>query len=88
MQSAVPPEMQGRVFSLQNSLFWAMGPLGLAILGSLADVTGVQAPFLMRGVVSLLVALLWALAPSVRTLEDGPPEQPERGGHRGGEESE
>jgi DHA3 family macrolide efflux protein-like MFS transporter len=73
MQSTVPPEMQGRVFSIQNGLFWAMGPLGLAVIGSLADVTGVQVPFVMRGAVALLVALIWAVTPSVRNLEDGPP---------------
>ena len=37
MQGTVPPEMQGRVFSLRNSLFWATGPLGLAILGPMAE---------------------------------------------------
>jgi DHA3 family macrolide efflux protein-like MFS transporter len=75
MQATVPPEMQGRVFSMQNSLFWAMGPLGLAAISPLADVTGVQSPFAMRGAVSLLVALIWALTPAVRNLEDRSPGQ-------------
>ena len=71
MQSVIPPEIQGRVFSLQNSLLWSAGPLGLAIIGPLADVIGVQSPLLMRGVASLIVALIWALSPSVRRIEDG-----------------
>jgi DHA3 family macrolide efflux protein-like MFS transporter len=74
LQSTVPPEMQGRVFSTQNSLFWAMGPLGLAILGPLGDVIGAQTLFLLSGVIFLLVALTWALVPGVRQIEDGPPQ--------------
>jgi DHA3 family macrolide efflux protein-like MFS transporter len=73
LQGTVPAEMQGRVFSLRNSLFWAMGPLGLAILGPLADVIGVQPLFLMDGAAFLLVALAWALLPGVRNLEGGSP---------------
>jgi DHA3 family macrolide efflux protein-like MFS transporter len=75
MQSAVPPEMQGRVFSLQASLFRSMAPLGLAVLGPLADLTGVRPIFVMDGAACLLVLLIWTLTPSVRTLEHGPPEQ-------------
>ena len=70
LQATVPPEKQGRVFSTQNSLFWAMGPLGLAVLGPLADVIGVQMLFLASGAVFLLVALIWALTPGVRNLEE------------------
>jgi DHA3 family macrolide efflux protein-like MFS transporter len=75
MQSTVPPEMQGRVFSLRTSLFRGMAPLGLALLGPLADLTGVRPIFVMDGLACLLVLLTWALTPSVRTLEHGPPEQ-------------
>ena len=75
LQSTVPPEMQGRVFSLRSSLLWAMGPLGLITLGPLADVIGVQPLFLLDGASFLLVALIWALIPSVRNLEGGSPGQ-------------
>mgnify|MGYP000435178602 CR=1 FL=1 len=37
LQSTVPPDMQGRVFATQSSLVMATGPLGLAILGPLAE---------------------------------------------------
>jgi DHA3 family macrolide efflux protein-like MFS transporter len=73
LQSTIPLQMQGRVFATQNSLFWAMGPLGLAIVGSLGDAIGVRTLFLLSGAMFLLVALLWALAPSVRNMEQGPP---------------
>ena len=72
LQSTVPPEMQGRVFATQNSLFWAMGPLGLAILGPLADVIGIQTLFLLSGAAFFLVALTWTWTPSVRNLASGP----------------
>jgi DHA3 family macrolide efflux protein-like MFS transporter len=75
LQSVVPPEMQGRVFATQNSLFWAMGPLGLAILGPLGSVIGIRTLFLLSGVIFLLVALTWALVPSVRNMERGPPDR-------------
>lgn len=72
LQSTVPPEMQGRVFSTQNSLVMATGPLGLTLLGPLADEIGVQPLFVLSGTACLLVALLWAITPSVRRAEDGP----------------
>jgi DHA3 family macrolide efflux protein-like MFS transporter len=75
LQSTVPPEMQGRVFATQNSLSWAMVPVGLAVLGPLADVIGIRTLFFLSGVVFLGVALTWALTPSVRRLEEGPPGQ-------------
>ena len=66
MQSIIPPKVQGRIFSLTGSLATAMGPLGLATLGPLADVIGVQPLFLLRGASLLLVALVWAFTSSVR----------------------
>jgi DHA3 family macrolide efflux protein-like MFS transporter len=72
LQSTVPPEMQGRVFATQGSLVMATGPLGLALLGPLADRIGVQTLFVLSGTACLLVALIWALTPSVRRAEDGP----------------
>jgi len=78
MQSTVPPEMQGRVFSLRISLFGAMAPLGLAVLGPLAETIGIRAIYLLDGAACLLVALLWSVTRSVRNLEKGPLEQGER----------
>jgi DHA3 family macrolide efflux protein-like MFS transporter len=75
LQSIVPPEMQGRVFATKDSLFSAMGPLGLAVLGPLGGTIGTQTLFLLSGVLFLLVALAWALTPSVRNMEQGPPDR-------------
>jgi DHA3 family macrolide efflux protein-like MFS transporter len=70
MQATVPPETQGRVFSIYNSLFWGAGPLGLLIIGPLADIIGFQAPFIMRGIAALIVGMIWAMSKSVRNIED------------------
>ena len=42
MQTSVAPEMQGRVFGLLNSAGLAATPIGLLIIGPLADLVGVQ----------------------------------------------
>jgi hypothetical protein len=47
----------------------------LVLLAPLADVTGVPPMFLLRGGILLLMMLVWAFIPSVRSLEDGPPGQ-------------
>ena len=78
MQATIPPGVQGRVFSLIGSITSAMGPLGLLLLAPLADETGVQPMFLLRGGVLLVMMFVWMFIPSVRNLEDGPPGQTAR----------
>jgi len=73
LQATVPPEMQGRVFAMQGSITMGMGPLGLVILGPVADLIGVQPLFVMTSTASLLVVLIWLLSPRVRGVEGGPP---------------
>lgn len=73
LQSVVPPEMQGRVFAGQNSLFTAVAPLGLLVLGPLGDMIGPRLLLLVAGAAVRLMLGLFVLTPSVRRLEDGPP---------------
>jgi DHA3 family macrolide efflux protein-like MFS transporter len=75
LQATVPPEMQGRVFAMQGSITMGMGPLGLVILGPLADLIGVQPLFVMTSAACLLVIVTWLLSPGVRSVEDGPPKR-------------
>ena len=63
------------MFATQNALFWAMGPLGLAVFGPLADKIGIRPLFFMSGVVFLGIAVAWSLIPAVRNLEQEPPQQ-------------
>jgi DHA3 family macrolide efflux protein-like MFS transporter len=70
LQSKVPPEMQGRVFTLMMSGTAAMAPLGLSVAGPLAEVIGVRSWFLAGGVVIILMSIAAYFVPSVRNLEE------------------
>jgi DHA3 family macrolide efflux protein-like MFS transporter len=71
-QVSVPPEMQGRFFTLNNSVGQVMTPLGLAISGPVADAFGVRTVFLLGGSVCILMPLVWAFTPTILYLEDQP----------------
>ncbi|MBN2391254.1 MAG: MFS transporter [Anaerolineae bacterium] len=70
LQSLVPPEMLGRVFSLMMSACAAMAPLGLLIAGPVVDGVGVQFWFVLTGVVTLVASAVGFLIPAVRCLEN------------------
>ena len=72
LQSAVRPEMQGRVLTLYRGLLQAMIPLGLAIGGPLADALDVRILFILGGTACILAGLAYALVPSILYLEDSP----------------
>jgi DHA3 family macrolide efflux protein-like MFS transporter len=79
-QAVVAPEMQGRVFALMGSLTAAMMPLGLIIAGPMADIVGVQAWFVMGGIVCIVTGVASFFIRDLQTLEDGRPSaQPEAG---------
>ena len=67
----VAPDMQGRVFTLIESVASAMSPLGLLIAGPVADLIGVQAWFLMGGIVSGLMGIIGLFIPAIVHFEDG-----------------
>jgi DHA3 family macrolide efflux protein-like MFS transporter len=50
LQAKVPPEIQGRVLSLQLSAATAMAPLGLAVAGPVTDILGPRIWFLVAGI--------------------------------------
>ena len=72
-QSLVAPEMQGRFFTLNDSVHQLMAPLGLGISGPLADAFGVRVWFVLAALSCLAVALVRALIPSVLYIEDRAP---------------
>ena len=71
LQATVAPDMQGRVFTLIESVSSAMSPIGLLIAGPVADRIGVQSWFLMGGVVSVLMGIIGLLTPAIIHFEDG-----------------
>jgi DHA3 family macrolide efflux protein-like MFS transporter len=68
-QSIVPPEMQGRVFSLISSACSSMAPLGMAIAGPVADAAGVQVWFILSGMACVSLAIVGWSMPAVRNIE-------------------
>jgi MFS transporter, DHA3 family, macrolide efflux protein len=70
MQTRVAPEMQGRVFTLLNSLTSAMSPLGMLVAAPVAEQFGIRAWFLLGGISCILLAIVGLLIPAVVHIED------------------
>jgi DHA3 family macrolide efflux protein-like MFS transporter len=70
LQSVVPSEMQGRVFTLLQSAAGAMIPLGLVIAGPLADILGVRFWFLIAGVTMVIMGVGALFVPAITRLDD------------------
>jgi DHA3 family macrolide efflux protein-like MFS transporter len=70
MQTRVAPEMQGRVFTLLNSLTSAMSPLGMLAAAPVAEQFGIRAWFLLGGISCILLAAVGLLIPAVVHIED------------------
>ena len=71
VQAAVAPEMQGRVFTLINSMAAGMSPIGLIIAGPVADKLGVQTWFIIGGIVTGLMGITGLFVPAIMHFEDG-----------------
>lgn len=76
MQTVVAPEMQGRFFTVLNTLSQGMAPLGLLLAGPVADAFGVQIWFLIGSIGLLVISVIFFLTPSLRHLEDHRAAQP------------
>ena len=70
LQSAVEPEMQGRVFTLVGSLASAMAPLGLIVAGPVADAIWVQSWYVIGGLACILMAVVGYSIPAVMNIEE------------------
>lgn len=71
MQSTVEPGMQGRVFTLINSITGVMTPIGLLIAGPIADTFGVRTWYIAGGIVTALLGLVSFAIPAILRIEDG-----------------
>jgi len=69
IQSTVEPDMQARVFSLLSSVGTGIVPLGLIIAGPVADRVGIQAWFLLGGILCILMAVTGLFIPAVMNME-------------------
>ncbi|NHJ14784.1 MAG: MFS transporter [Candidatus Thorarchaeota archaeon] len=69
-QATIPPDKQGRVFAIIVSGASAMMPIGLAIAGPVADITGVPFWFIVSGVGTTILSLAAFFVPSLMRIED------------------
>ena len=76
IQQIIPPEMQGRVFTLIMSVGMALAPLGLVVAGLLADRLSVQVWFVAAGLGCIAMALIAISSRHVRQLESNTPAGP------------
>ncbi len=74
-QATIPPEKQGRVLALLVAGASAMSPIGLAVAGPIADVTGVSFWFILSGVVTTILSFIAFFVPSLMNIEEKPLEQ-------------
>jgi DHA3 family macrolide efflux protein-like MFS transporter len=70
VQSAVLPEMQGRVISMISTAAGFAMPIGLAIAGPVSDAVGIQSWFIIGGVMMSLTGVLGFISPEMRHIED------------------
>ena len=80
IQSTVEPDMQARVFSLLGSVGTGIAPLGLMIAGPVADRFGIQAWFLLGGILCIFMAVTGLFIPVVMNMEKQGSPMPEAGG--------
>ena len=69
-QAIVPPEMQGRVFSLLIALGRATLPLALAVAGPIGDALGARTLYVAAGIALTAVGVSSLLIPDILHIED------------------
>jgi DHA3 family macrolide efflux protein-like MFS transporter len=69
-QAIVPPEMQGRVFSLLIAVGRAALPLALAVAGPVGDALGARAFYVMAGIALTAVGAVSLSIPAIVHIED------------------
>jgi MFS transporter, DHA3 family, macrolide efflux protein len=71
LQARIPPDMQGRTFSILMSLSGMMAPLGLLVSAPAADYLGIQFWYAMAGSITLAIAVFLGLSKKVLASMDG-----------------
>jgi DHA3 family macrolide efflux protein-like MFS transporter len=70
LQTSVPNQIQGRVLSLLNTTVGLAGPVGLLLVGPLAEVMGVREIFILGGTLATIASLASLLSPSLLRVEE------------------
>jgi DHA3 family macrolide efflux protein-like MFS transporter len=69
-QAIVPPEMQGRVFSLLMAVGKATLPLALIVAGPVGDALGAQVWYVLAGIAITLVGVASLCIPAIVRIEE------------------
>jgi DHA3 family macrolide efflux protein-like MFS transporter len=69
-QAIVPPEMQGRVFSLLMAVGKATLPLALAVAGPVGDALGAQVWYVLAGIALTVVGAVALCIPAIVRIEE------------------
>ena len=69
LQSAVRPDMQGRVMALVGSMATAMSPIGLMIAGPISDAVGIRTWYWVSGGLTLLMGITAFFIPVIMNVE-------------------
>lgn len=69
-QSAIEPDMQGRVFSLISAGATAMMPLSLMVAGPVSDGLGLRIWYLVGGGLCILVTVVGFFTPAIVNIEE------------------
>ncbi|CAN1522387.1 ProP Permeases of the major facilitator superfamily [Microbacteriaceae bacterium] len=64
LQETVEPERQGRVFGFVGIVMAVAMPLGMAVLGPLADIVSVEMLLIATGAITVLIAVVAVLLPA------------------------
>jgi len=70
MQSNVPPEMQGRVFTLFSSVATAMIPLSMLVAAPIAELLGVQAWYIIGGLATFVLGIGAYMNSAIMKMEE------------------
>ncbi len=73
IQIKVPPEIQGRIFTLVISTAGAMSPLGMIIAAPVADWLGLRSWYILGGLVCLLMGVAGLIIPAIATIDHQQP---------------
>ena len=71
LQSCTAPELQGRVWTISNTIFGAATPLGLLIAGPVTDILGIRFWYIAGGIGSVIIGITFMLIPAVMNIEKG-----------------
>jgi DHA3 family macrolide efflux protein-like MFS transporter len=70
LQTKVPPEVQGRVFTVLSSISQGLMPIGLFLSAPIADHFGVPAAYLIGGGFGLVIVIYGFLEKRLMTIDD------------------